>query len=235
MSHQNYQSPQLPLAVSVPPKITLDDFIPGENRQLLALLERIAAGARNETLFIAGAASSGKTHLLMGLCSQAEQRGRACAYLPLEQLHRLSAELLSGMEAMDLIAIDGIQHVVGNADWEEALFVLFNRAHGQHKNLVFSADRSPSQLRLNLPDLGSRLSWGGIYRLHSLDDEGLMALIQTQVQKRGLQLKPKVAQWLLTRHSRNPRDLLTLIDRLDQKALAEKRHNLSLPFVQSCL
>ncbi|WP_456404941.1 DnaA regulatory inactivator Hda [Thiolapillus sp.] len=228
-------SQQLPLAVSVPPQSTLDDFIPGQNRQLLTLLGQIAAGERNETLFVSGATASGKTHLLMGLCSQAEKLGRSCAYLPLDELRQLSPEILAGMERMDIIAIDAIQHIAGNANWEEALFILFNLTHGRHKSLVFSADRSPAQLPLNLPDLRSRLSWGGTYQLHALDDEGLLELLQTQAQKRGLQLKPKVAQWLLTHCSRSPRDLTAFMEHLDQKALAEKRHNLSLPFVQSCL
>ncbi len=228
-------SQQLPLAVELRPQVTLDDFLPGENRQLLTLLTQIAQGRKDETLFISGAPDSGKTHLLMGLCSAAGQRGLSCAYLPLEELHHLSPELLTGMDTMDIIAVDGVQHIAGNINWEQALFILFNLARGLHRTLVFSADRSPARLPLKLPDLGSRLSWGGSYQLHALDDEGLRELLQTQAHKRGLQLKPKVARWLLTHCSRKPGDLLALLDRLDKKALAEKRHNLSLPFIQSCI
>ncbi|WP_456379433.1 DnaA regulatory inactivator Hda [Thiolapillus sp.] len=226
---------QLPLAVELRPTITLEDFIPGENGQLLTLLKSIAAGKNGETLFISGASASGKSHLLMGLCSQAEQLGRSCAYLPLEQLHPLSPELLSGLEEMDIIAVDDVQHIAANPHWERGLFVLFNLAHGLRRNLIFSADQGPTHLPLGLPDLGSRLSWGSVYQLHPLDHNGLMELLQTQAQKRGLQLKPKVAQWLLTHCNRSPRNLLNLLEQLDQAALAEKRHNLTLPFIQSCL
>jgi DnaA family protein len=228
-------SQQLPLAVELRPQVTLDDFLPGENQQLLALLKQIANGKKDEVLFISGAHASGKTHLLMGLCSAAEQRGLSCAYLPMEEFHHLSPELLTGMDTMDIIAVDGVQHIAGNINWEEALFILFNLARSLHRALIFSADRSPTLLPLALPDLRSRLSWGSIYQLRALDDEGLMELMQTQAQKRGLQLKPKVARWLLTHCSRKPEDLLALLDRLDKKALAEKRHNLSLPFIQSCI
>jgi len=228
-------SRQLPLAVALPLRITLDDFIPGENRQLLALLKQIAAGKSGETLFISGASGSGKSHLLMGLCSQAEQQGRSCAYLPLEQLRSLSPELLTGMEEMDIIAVDDVQHIATDPGWEEALFVLFNLAHEQCKNLIFSADQGPAQLPLALPDLRSRLSWGSAYQLRALDQDGLVELLQTQAQNRGLLLKPKVAQWLLTHCNRSPRNLLNLLERLDQAALAQKRHQLTLPFVQSCL
>ncbi|WP_457668145.1 DnaA regulatory inactivator Hda [Thiolapillus sp.] len=227
--------PQLPLAVALPPPITLADFIPGKNRQLLDLLTRMAAGRNGEILFISGAPESGKTHLLMGLCSLAEQQKRSCAYLPMEELCKLSPELLAGMESMDILAVDGVQHIAGQAAWEEAFFVLFNLAHAAGKNLLFSADRGSGQLPFLLPDLRSRLSWGSSYRLQPLDDEGLMELLQNQAQTRGLQLKSKVARWLLNHCSRRPGDLLAFMDRLDEKALAEKRHNLSLPFVQSCL
>ncbi len=226
---------QLPLAVELRPQITLEDFIPGENGQLLTLLKSIAAGKNGETLFISGATASGKSHLLMGLCSQAEQQGRTCAYLPLEQLHPLSPELLTGLEEMDIIAMDGIQHIATNPDWERSLFVLFNLAHDLHRNLIFSANQAPAHLPLELPDLRSRLSWGSIYQLHPLDHDGLMELLQIQAQKRGLQLKPKVAQWLLTHCNRSPQNLLNLLERLDQAALAQKRHKLTLPFIQSCL
>jgi len=226
---------QLPLAVELRPQITLDDFIPGENQQLLALLKQIATGKNSETLFISGATDSGKSHLLMGLCSLAEQQQRSCAYLPLEQLHQLSPALLAGMEEMDIIAVDGVQHIAPNPDWEKALFVLFNLAHSQHKNLIFSADRGPARLPLGLADLRSRLSWGSVYQLQPLNHEGLMELVQTRAQQRGLQLKPKVAQWLLTHCNRSPRNLLDLLEQLDQAALAEKRHKLTLPFIQSCL
>lgn len=226
---------QLPLPVELAPQADLADFIAGDNRQLIDLLQRIAAGSNDEILFISGGPGSGKTHLLMGLCRRAEQQGRSCAYLPLDELRTLSPALLSGMEAMDILAVDGVQHIAGRDDWEEALFILFNLARDAGRSLVFSADRGPKQLALALPDLRSRLSWGSSYRLQPLDDTGLMELLQTQAQKRGLQLKPKVAQWLLRHCSRSPGNLLGILGRLDQKALAEKRHNLSLPFVQSCL
>ncbi|WP_294041745.1 DnaA regulatory inactivator Hda [Thiolapillus sp.] len=226
---------QLPLPVELAPQAELADFIAGDNLQLIDLLQRIAAGSNDEILFISGGPGSGKTHLLMGLCRRAEQQSHSCAYLPLDELRTLSPALLAGMEAIDILAVDGVQYIAGRDDWEEALFILFNLARDEGRSLVFSADRGPKQLALALPDLRSRLSWGSSYRLQPLDDTGLMELLQTQAQKRGLQLKPKVAQWLLRHCSRSPGNLLGILGRLDQKALAEKRHNLSLPFVQSCL
>lgn len=227
--------PQLPLAMGLRPQLSLENFIPGNNEQLLALLQSIACGEKDEVLFISGAADSGKTHLLMGLCQQAQQSGHSCAYLPLDELKQLSPDLLQGMEEMDILAFDGIQHIAAESDWEKALFTLFNLARDKGSNLIFSANKAPKLLPIELPDLRSRLTWGGIYALQPLDDEQLKTLLQIHAEKRGLQLKPKVAQWLLTHHSRNPRHLLQLLDKLDHAALADKRHNLSLPFVQSQL
>lgn len=228
-------SRQLPLAVELRPQLTLENFIPGRNTQLLTILQHLAYEQSDELLFISGTADSGKTHLLMGLCQQAQLAGRSCAYLPLDELSRLSPDLLQGMENMDVIALDGIQHICGNPAWEEALFILFNLVREQKHCMVCCANQAPSNLPLQLPDLKSRLGWGSIYSLRALDDEHLMHLLQTQADKRGLQLKPKVAQWLLTHHSRNPRHLLQLLDKLDLAALADKRHNLTLPFIRSRL
>ena len=227
-------NPQLPLAMSLRPEMTLESYVAGENAQLLQALQELAAGQGQEQLFLSGPAGSGKSHLLMGTVSAAQAAGHSSAYLPLGELARLSPMLLEDLEQLDLIAFDDLHLVAGNAAWEEALFHLFNRARERDSRLLFSASQAPSRLELGLPDLISRLSWGSSYRIRPLDDAGREALLLEQAKKRGLKMKPQVASWMVSHCSRDPRQLLALLNRLDHASLAARRQ-LTLAFVREQL
>ena len=56
---------QLALPISPPPEPTLDNFVPGANAELLALLRELAAGELAESvLYLWGEPGSGRSHLL---------------------------------------------------------------------------------------------------------------------------------------------------------------------------
>lgn len=222
---------QLPLAMSLRPEVTLEEFVAGANRQLLQALDRLAARDGRGQIFLSGPPGSGKSHLLMGSVKLAQQHGRSCAYLPFSELRTLSPEVLESMEQFSLLAFDDVHLAAGDADWEGALFRLFNRARDAGTSLLFSADRGPASLDFDLPDLKSRLAWGSSYRLQPLDDTGREELLLRQAQKRGLRMKPQVAAWMVAHCSRDPRELLRLLDGLDQASLAARRP-LTLPFVR---
>lgn len=226
---------QLPLAVQLSPELSLGDFITGDNTQLLNRLEQLALGQSRDNLYLSGSRASGKSHLLMGLCARGQEQGLNCAYLPLGEVSGLSPDILQGMEETDLLAMDDVQCIAGHRDWEEALFILFNQRQAVSRPLVFSADRGPAQLPLELPDLRSRLCWGGSYHLHPLDDAGLGELLRLQARKRGLDMDDAAIRWILSRHSRDPRQLLGQLETLDRAALAAKKPRLTLPFVQAHL
>lgn len=225
---------QLPLAMSLRPEVTLDDFVAGANRQLLEALVQLAANRDGGQLFISGPPGSGRSHLLMGATKLAQQQERSCAYLPFAELIELSPGVLERLEQYSLLAFDDIHLVMGKSDWELALFSLFNRARDLGHSLLFAADRGPASLEPNLPDLKSRLAWGASYRIEPLDDRGREELLLRQARKRGLQMKPQAAAWMVAHCSRDPGELLSLLGRLDEASLAARRR-LTLPFVREQL
>lgn len=230
---QTFMITQLPLAVQLSPEISLADFIPGGNAQLLDQLNQLAHGESRSNLFLSGPQASGKSHLLMGLCAQAQTLN--CAYLPLGEVKDHSPDILQGLDQVDLLALDDIHQIAGRKDWEEALFVLFNQRQAMERPMVFSALQGPAQLPLELSDLRSRLCWAGSYRILPLDDDGLAELLRQQAGKRGLVMDEVAIRWLLSRHQRNARQLLNILDTLDRAALAAKKPRLTLPFVQAQL
>lgn len=225
---------QLPLALALHHAPSLDDFIVGHNARVIEAL-RSSLEPRGESLiYLFGPPGSGRSHLLLGQCAAIENRDRHSAYLPLADHRSLATEMLDGLEALDLVAVDDVQSVAGNAVWEEALFALFNRCRDRGTRLLFSADRGPAALPFALADLRSRLAWGLTLSLQPLDDAGRLALLQSLAARRALTLPPEVARYILERGARHPRDLVETISRLDHASLVERRR-LTIPFVRDSL
>ncbi len=225
---------QLALAVTLPQDVTLESFIPGQNRQLLTDLLAWLPDKGRHPFYVFGPLGSGKTHLLLGACALGEKKGLRCAYIPLEEMRQHSSSLLDGLSSLDLIALDDIHSIAGDSQWEEALFVLFNEALEHGARLLFAANTGPAALPLQLPDLKSRLAWGSVYRAFPLDESGLLDLLHQQAHKRGWNMQRGVADYLLARCSRNTHDLMALLDDLDHASLARQRR-LTVPFIRSQL
>ena len=225
---------QLPLELSLRPPTTLASFVPGDNRQALDVLERLAEDSGESLVFLHGPAGSGKTHLLAGACERAMAHGARCAYLPLREAARLSPELLAGLEALDLLCIDDVDAIAGQRDWEAALFRAFNALRERGGRLVAAAGAPPSALPLSLPDLRSRLGWGLTLGLRPLRDEALAEALRRAASARGLRLDDDVSRYILERCPRHLPALLHLLDDRDRASLAAQR-TLTIPFVKSRL
>ncbi len=225
---------QLPLALRLQHAPGLDDFIVGENRGVIAALEAALAGGGEPLIFLSGPRGCGRSHLLLGQCAAAERRGLPAVYLPLGQRARLAPAMLEGLEQLDLVAIDDVDAIAGDRDWEEAVFALFNRCRDCNTRMLFSAACGPAALPLALPDLKSRLAWGLSLSIRPLSDRGRLALLKSLAQRRALSLPDEVARYLLERTARHPSELVDTIDRLDRASLAEQRR-LTIPFVRDSL
>ena len=226
---------QLPLALALRHAPGLDDFIVGANSIVIDALRRLLAAGDERQLFLAGPPGSGRSHLLMAQCAAAEHQGWRCAYLPLrDAVADMAPAVLEGLEDMQLVAIDDVEAIAGNAAWEAALFALYNRARDAGRALLFSAGNPPVRLPLGLPDLRSRLAWGLTLNLQPLDDAGRRQLLQSLAARRAMKLPAEVAGYLLERTRRHPADLVATVEKLDAASLAQQRR-LTIPFVRECL
>lgn len=145
---------QLPLAVRLRAASTFDSFEVGENGALLSALMAGASTARLPPLWLWSGSGQGRSHLLQATCSRATQAGRRACYLPLAESWP-QPELLTGLDALEVVCVDDIQMVLGQAPWERALFRLYNDVLEQGHQLVISASAAPANLPIALPDLAS--------------------------------------------------------------------------------
>lgn len=214
---------QLALDIGLTREPLLEDFIAGPNAEALACVKAWAKGGPEPYIYLWGERGSGKTHLAMAALRCAKGQGADGLYLDLNRHRELDAAMLQGLEQLDLICLDAVQAVTGNASWEIGLFNLFNRLRDTGKRLLATGDSPASELPLQLPDLSSRLSWGPGYRLRPLDDPSRLQLLQHSATTRGMQLSTAAARYILNHYPRDLHSLETLLDCLDRLSLAEKK------------
>lgn len=226
--------PQLPLGLHLQESARFDNFHAGPNAELVRVLSHCACGDGEPIIGIWGPQGAGKSHLLQALCRAAEHCGSAVAYLPLGQLCAWPADMLDGLEHMDLVCVDDVDAIAGRREWEEALFHMFNRLRDAGGRLVTAGARRPTDTGFVLADLASRLSWGPLYPLAALDDHDRQQALRLRAERRGLDLPAETARYLLRRLPRDFPALCDLLDRLDVAGLAAQRR-LTVPFVKTVL
>lgn len=222
---------QLTLDLQLKTSFNFDNFIAGDNALSVALLQLAGRGEGEQQLFIWGQTGTGKSHLLQSACAIASVHQRVASYLPLTMLLPYGVEVLQGFEQADLICIDDVQCVTGHRDWQEALFHFNNKLRNQKKNLVCAATLPPNELDLQLEDLRSRLNWGPVLQIKSLDDDDKLKALSLRALARGYELPENVAQYLLNNFARDLAGLFERLDRLELVSLQQQR-KLTLPFVR---
>ena len=226
-------SGQLPLALRFPSDQRLDTYV-GAQPQALPQLQALAEGAIATCVFIAGARGSGKSHLALATCAQAQATGRAVHYLPLASAAGRMDDALDALHAFDLVALDGVHEVAGMREDEIALFDFHNRMQDAGKPILYTARSWADELPLVLPDLRSRLAQCTRIALLPLDDDGRAEMLRLRAQRRGLELDAAAVDWLLRRMDRDLSSLAALLDRLDRASLAAQRR-ITVPFLRQTL
>ncbi|MDX2426569.1 MAG: DnaA regulatory inactivator Hda [Cycloclasticus sp.] len=221
---------QIPLPFKLQEDFNFDSFIASGNELVIQSLKNPA----EPFIFLWGDTGTGKTHLLQATCQYQAQHSKTASYLPLKELIALPAQVLAGMQTIDLICIDDVELAYGKADWEEALFDLFNQIRQAGGRLIVGSSSSPQHSQAALNDLKSRFNSGLPLDLKPLSDEGCIIALQTRAQKLGLELNQDVAKYLITRFPRDLPTLWRLLNKLDRASLAAQR-KLTIPFLKSAL
>jgi DnaA family protein len=206
----------------------------GANGAVVAGLRQLVLETGQASLWVLGAPGVGKTHLLQASCALAGQRGLTSAYLPLASSKNLVPGLLAGMEQVDLVALDDIDAIAGQAAWEQALFTLYNELLELGGRLACSAQLPPAGVAFALPDLASRLSACVVHRLQPLAERDQGLALRRRAAHRGLELPDETLSYLTRRAPRDFAALCRLLDELDTEALAAQRR-LTVPFVRQVL
>lgn len=227
-------SNQLTLGLSLKDEATFANFYAPKNAEIVTELKKTASGQGEKAVYLCGTRGQGCSHLLQAACHEAYQQQMSSVYLPLAQLISLSSEVLNGLESLDLVCIDDLHVIAGLPEWEEAIFHLYNRLYDAGGKMIIAANDLPKSIKLQLPDLISRLSWGFVFQLHPLEDNEKLFILIMRANHRGISLSDEVGKYILTHCPRHMGTLFAALDALDKASLAAQRR-LTIPFVKEVL
>ena len=178
-----------------------------------------------------GPSGTGKSHLAQACCRLRWEQGRQAAYLPVADAP-LDEALLQGFAAAGLIVVDDVQSLRGED--ELPLLRLIDRSRAANGKLLLCSQRWPDQLQLQTADLRSRLQWGAMLELKTLDEAGLSAMLQHRAQVMGVQWSPRLAEFLLRRVARDPAALVAVLEQALQRAI-ETGRQITVPLLREIL
>ncbi|MBO9310270.1 MAG: ATP-binding protein, partial [Chloroflexi bacterium] len=206
---------------------TLETFISGEsNRYAYLLAEAIAEGQLGKyspALFVGGL-GNGKTHLLQAITHALLARNQNALYLTAEAFTTALVESIRNAENSafrekfrnaDALLIDDVQFIEGKDSTQAELVAIWDIFRSRQRQIVFAADRLPSEMARLSSDLRSRLQAGPIAHLDPPDLALRRAILTEKSKARGMKLPEDVLELLATRLTTNVRDLQSAIDQLD--------------------
>ncbi len=200
-------------------RFTFDSFVVGKhNRIAFAAAETIARdpGQRFNPLYIYGGVGLGKTHLLNAIGNQLAERGYTVLYCSTEQftndlvnaIRDRSTDLFrSKYREVDALLLDDIQFIVGKESTQEELFHTFNYLHAAGKQVIFTSDCPPRDLPRLEERLRSRFEGGLTTDIVAPDFETRVAILQTKVERQGIEVPYDVLMLIADRIKSNVREL----------------------------
>ncbi|WP_372964126.1 DnaA regulatory inactivator Hda [Marinobacter sp.] len=223
------------LGVKLRDDARFDNFHGARNREVARRLEAVCQAPQGlPAVVICGDSDTGKSHLLQATCHKAEQLGRGGVCISITELLPFGPEALAGLEAHPIVCLDDLDIIAGNANWEEAIFHLYNRVLDHGGLLVVTLSEVPGSLPFDLPDLVSRLSHGLLLQLGLYRDEDRMHILMARAEQRGLVMSDDVAGYIMRRAPRKLGELLGILDTLDENSLQAQRR-LTIPFVKAVM
>lgn len=182
-------------------------------------------GRAYNPLFIHGGVGLGKTHLLQAICSKVLERqpDSRILYLSCDSfVNQFINAVTSGdmnnfryrYRNVDMLVIDDIHFLKGHARTQEEFFHTFNTLYQQHKQIVLSADCSPSEIPELEDRLVSRFNWGLVAKIDKPCYETRVAILRKKSQMRGIDLPEDVVCYAAGRLDSNTRELEGAITKL---------------------
>lgn len=213
---------QLQLDIEPQLDARISDFSGPSWGHVIDAVRQLHAGLVNR-VYIYGGAGTGKSHLLSAICDSYLEIGKTAIQVSLLELLDAPIEAITSLEKFHLVALDDIEAISGVPHWQKAIFHLINNNDEAGSQLVFSSRVAPIELKLELPDLQSRLTQAVTVKVPSgslFADR--LSLVNSVLDRKGVHIDQQIIDYLLAHGPHQTSVLLQLIDQLVQLLKGER-------------
>ena len=219
---------QREISAPLDPRFTFENFIVGKTNELaFAAARRVAEAAEVpfNPLFLYGGVGLGKTHLMHAIAWHIRKRdpGRRVLYLSAEKFMFQFIRAIRFKDTMafkelfrsvDVLMIDDVQFISDKENTQEEFFHTFNALVDQNRQIIISADKSPSDLEGMEERLRSRLGWGLVADIHPTTYELRFGILQSKAEQLKADISVKVLEFLAHKITSNVRELEGALNRI---------------------
>ncbi|MGB0570916.1 MAG: chromosomal replication initiator protein DnaA [Alphaproteobacteria bacterium] len=204
------------------------NFVVGRSNELAHAAARRVGEAKTvpfNPLFLYGGVGLGKTHLMHAIAwhlTELEPQRRVL-YMSAEKFmyqfiralrYRTIMDFKEQFRSVDVLMIDDIQFIAGKDSTQEEFFHTFNALVDQNRQIIVSADKSPSDLEGMEERLKSRLGCGLVADIHPTDYELRLGILQAKGEQIGAEIPDKVLEFLAHKITSNVRELEGALNRI---------------------
>ena len=203
------------------PQFTFDNFVVGPSNRMAhsaAIAVSNTPGQVYNPLFIYGPPGVGKTHLLYAIANGIRKANPQAniVYIKGDQFTNelidaiktgKNIEFRSKYREADLFLIDDIQFIAGKDSTQEEFFHTFNKLYEEHKQIVMTSDRKPSDMATLEDRLRTRFEWGLTMDIQPPDYETRMAILKNKARQLGLDLSDDVCNYIAINVTNNVRQI----------------------------
>jgi len=203
------------------PDYTFDDFVVGPSNRLAhasCVAVSHSPGNTYNPLFIYGNSGLGKTHLLHAVCSETMRKDGdnviqilSCEDFVNRFIRAIQdgnlASFQSQFRTVDVLVIDDVQFLSDREQSQDEFFHTFNALYNNGKQIILSADCSPSEIPSLEERLISRFSWGLVTRIDPPSYETRVAIVRKKAQLRDIEISEEIAEYIARKVHANIREL----------------------------
>ena len=211
-------------------RFSFEQFVVGKpNEFAYACARRVAERPSSpgfNPLFLYGGVGLGKTHLMHAIGLELVRRegaGISVKYMSAEKfMYRFIAAIRSQstmefkgeLRGVDVLMIDDLQFLIGKDNTQEEFFHTFNALVDAGKQIIVSADKSPSDLSGIEDRLRTRLGCGMVADLHATTYELRLSILESKAATASAPVPSKVLEFLAHKITGNVRELEGSLNRL---------------------
>jgi len=216
------------LGAQLDTRYTFKNFVVGKPNEFAYAAARRVAEAQSVSfnpLFLYGGVGLGKTHLMHAIAWHIREHNptRRVLYLSAEKFMYRFIRALRSQDTMsfkeqfrsvDVLMVDDVQFIAGKDATQEEFFHTFNALVDQGRQIVISADKSPSDLEGMEDRLRSRLNSGLVADIHATTYELRLGILHSKAEQMMATVPQKVMEFLAHKIASNVRELEGALNRV---------------------